>query len=82
MTLKNSEFDQISTKELEVAKYLDIVGGVRLPHRDVEITLDDILELSKIKEGMQVFDSVRNKQDEKTPLCKDYCIVYFYSWAF
>ena len=43
VTLQNTEFDQISTKDLEVARYLDVVEKARLPQLGVEVTVEDIV---------------------------------------
>ena len=70
MTLNNNEFGQISTKELEVAKYLDLLHTVRIAKEDddVQVTFDSILGLSNVDHSIE---SVRNKQSQPTPLCNN-----------
>ena len=69
VTLNNQEFNQISTKEVEVAKYLDLLHTVRIvkEDEDVQITFDSILGLSNVDQSIE---AVRNKQSQPTPLCK------------
>ena len=69
VTLNNQEFNQISTKEVEVAKYLDLLHTVRIVKEDdeVQITFDSILGLSNVDYSIE---AVRNKQSQPTPLCK------------
>ena len=69
VTLNNQEFNQISTKEVEVAKYLDLLHTVRIVKEDEElqITFDSILGLSNVDQSIE---AVRNKQSQPTPLCK------------
>ena len=68
VTLNNQEFNQISTKEVEVAKYLDLLHTVRIVKEDddVQITFDSILGLSNVDHSIE---AVRNKQSQPTPLC-------------
>lgn len=60
VTLNNQEFNQISTKEVEVAKYLDLLHTVRIVKEDddVQITFDSILGLSNVDHSIE---AVRNK---------------------
>ena len=44
----NSEFGQISSKDVEVAKYLDMVHSVKLLEDHEELTLLDALNTSKM----------------------------------
>ena len=69
VTLNNQEFNQISTKEVEVAKYLDLLHTVRIVKEDepVHNTFDSILGLSNVDHSIE---AVRNKQSQPTPLCK------------
>ncbi len=49
VTLSNPEFGELSTKELEVATYLDRISQVHLvndDHRDEAITLKQIFDIS------------------------------------
>ena len=36
MTLENQEFGQVSTKEVQVARYLDLVQSIRVPLEGAE----------------------------------------------
>ena len=49
VTLENQEFGEITTKELEVAKYLDLVSSVKLTPEgtEKELTMQKILEISQ-----------------------------------
>ena len=70
VTLNNNEFGQISIKELEVAKFLDLLHTVRIAKEDddVQVTFDSILGLSNVDHSIE---SVRNKQSQPTPLCNN-----------
>lgn len=70
VTLKNTEFGVISTKEVELAQYLDKVSSVKIEPRDsVEaISYEEIIALSGVD---QTIDNVRNNQNVPTPLCKN-----------
>ena len=67
MTLENKEFGQLSTKEVEIAKYLDLLQGIRLPRdEDDVVSFEQIFDISNVD---HLIDSVKNKQDIPTPLC-------------
>ena len=69
VTLNNEEFGKISTKEVEVAKYLDLLHTVRIAKDgdDKQLSFDDVLSISDIDHSIE---TVRNKQSQPTPLCK------------
>ena len=69
VTLNNEEFGQISTKEVEVAKFLDLLHTVRISkdNDDVQLSFDDVFALSNVDHSIE---TVRNKQSQPTPLCK------------
>ena len=67
VNLQNQEFKEVSTKEVEVAKYLDTIHQVRLVKDIDTITLQQLVHLS----GADIeLGNVRNNQNEPTPLCK------------
>jgi len=49
ITLQNEEFGEITSKELDIAKYLDLVGEVRTLQVDEDETQKHIYFLSKIR---------------------------------
>ena len=57
--LRNEEFNVISTKELEMARYLDQVSQVKLiPHESIDtLTFSQVIQLSGVDQSI---DSVRN----------------------
>uniref|UniRef100_A0A7S3IJ40 4a-hydroxytetrahydrobiopterin dehydratase n=1 Tax=Strombidium inclinatum TaxID=197538 RepID=A0A7S3IJ40_9SPIT len=66
VTIENEEFGQISTKEVDVAKYLDMLSGVRVTsyhHINDTHTLDQIAA----KGGIEVQCAVNN-QEKSTSL--------------
>ena len=68
--LSNQEFGQISTKEVEVAKYLDFLHTIRLAteyNDENAISYDKIVRLSEVD---HIYEIVKNRQDVATPLCK------------
>ena len=70
ITLSNTEFNQISSKELEVAKYLDFLHTVKVSKEDHDenaLSFDKILHISEVD---HVYEIVKNRQDVPTPLCK------------
>ena len=67
VTINNEEFGQISTKEVEVAKYLDMVQSVNLNRPEEEMTLLKIFNRANVRQSLVVF---RNNQNVPTPLCK------------
>ena len=68
MTLKNDEFGVISTKEVELAQYLDKMSQIKLqPQDSVEaLTYEQVIAISGVDMSI---DNVRNKQSVPTPLC-------------
>eukprot|EP00347_Sterkiella_histriomuscorum_P012965 403366534 len=70
VTLKNQEFGEISTKEVELAQYLDKVSKVQIHPRDsVEaLTYEQVIQISGVDQSI---DNVRNKQNMPTPLFGD-----------
>ena len=65
----NSEFGQISSKDVEVAKYLDMVHSVKLLEDHEELTLLDALNTSKMDLSDVQFEALRNNQQQSTELC-------------
>ncbi len=69
ITLQNQEIGQITTKEVEVAKYLDFLHTVRVAKENDDenaLSFDKIVYLSEVD---HVYEIVKNKQDVPTPLC-------------
>ncbi len=68
--LANAEFNSISTKEMQVAKYLDLLHSVKLPKEGEEelISFEQIYQLSNVD---HTIESVRNKQSQPTSLLGD-----------
>ena len=60
VTLNNEEFGKISTKEVEVAKYLDLLHTVHIPKEgdDKQFTFDNVFALSDVDHSIE---TVRNK---------------------
>ncbi len=80
ITLSNTEFGQISAKEVEVAKYLDFLHTVRVAKEDddeIALSFDKILHISEVD---HIYEIVKNRQDVPTPLCMKIKIIYLYSW--
>ncbi len=78
VTLSNEEFNEISSKEVEVARYLDHLHQVRLVKDHDEITLQKVFQIAKVDLCMV---NVKNNQNQPTPLCKilqAFPIFYFY----
>lgn len=72
VTINNDEFGAISTKDVEVAKYLDLVSQVKLFKQYEQFDLHTVIESAKIDHDI---DLVRNNQKETTALYgvpKDY----------
>ncbi len=68
VTLKNDEFGQISTRELQVAQYLDLLSRVKVVEKeDDQISFDHVFQISGVDQSI---DAVRNDQKQPTPLCK------------
>ena len=75
ITLSNTEFGQISSKEVEVAKYLDFLHTVKVAKENEEeetLNFDKILHISEVD---HVYEIAKNKQDVPTPLCKEYLLI-------
>ena len=78
VTLDNQEFGSVSTKEVEVAKYLDMLQTVRLHKNDEELaSFEEILVLSHVDSQIE---AVKNNQSVSTPLCKSLQSYFKYSW--
>ena len=75
VSLKNQEFGKISTKELEVAKYLDFLHTVRLDKEtdDEQLNYDKIIHISEVD---HVHELAKNNQSVPTPLC----IKFKFNW--
>ena len=60
VTLNNEEFGKISTKEVEVAKYLDLLHTVQIAKEgeDKQFTFDNVFALSDVDHSIE---TVRNK---------------------
>ena len=70
ITLSNTEFNQISSKELEVAKYLDFLHTVKVSKEgddEIALSFDKILHISEVD---HIYEIAKNRQDVPTPLCK------------
>ena len=67
VTLANQEFGKISTQEVQVARYLDLLHSVRLPKEGDEalISFENIIAVSDVDHSIE---SVRNNQNAPTPL--------------
>jgi hypothetical protein len=59
----------ISTKEVELARYLDTVSEIKLPEQDSleALTYEQVVQLSGVDQSI---DNVKNNQNVPTPLCK------------
>ncbi|TNV75812.1 hypothetical protein FGO68_gene3727 [Halteria grandinella] len=68
--LSNTEFGQISTKEVQVAKYLDLLHDIKLPKESDEalLSFEQIVQIASIDQSIE---TVRNNQNQGTPLLGD-----------
>ena len=66
MSLQNHEFGEISTREIELAKYLDSIERVHVLEAEY---IDDTLSFAHIVDKSQIgVVSAVNDQSSKTPL--------------
>ena len=68
--LANHEFGQISTMEVQAAKYLDLLHTIKLAKEsnDDIISFEQILKLADVDHSIE---AVRNNQNAGTPLLGD-----------
>ncbi len=64
VTLQNKEFADVTSKEVELAQYLDMIHSISLE----EMVAQDTLELSGAHQSIA---SVRNNQNAKTTIHLD-----------
>ena len=76
VTIENNEFGKISTKDLELAKYLDFISKVRMDRGKELLPISEALAKSQIYEQINVFETLRNKQEMSTPICKSLLLTF------
>ncbi|CDW72371.1 UNKNOWN [Stylonychia lemnae] len=67
VTLKNEEFGKISTKEVELAQYLDKIHQIRLVDRESvdALSYEKVIQIAQVDQSIEL---IRNKQNQTTPL--------------
>ena len=77
VTIENNEFGSLSSKDLELAKYLDFISKVRMDRGKELLPISEALAKSQIFEQIDVFETLRNKQEMNTPICSSGLFIPF-----